>query len=41
MKSDLEIAQDYTLKPISEVAKKYGISIDDLDLYGRYKAKLS
>lgn len=41
MKSDLEIAQDYTLKPISEVAKKYGISIEDLDLYGRYKAKLS
>ena len=41
MKSDLEIAQDVTLKPIALVAKNYGISEEDLELYGKYKAKLS
>ena len=33
MKSDLEIAQEVTLKPIALVAKNYGISEEDLELY--------
>lgn len=41
MKSDIEIAQSATMKPITEVAAKIGISPDDLELYGKYKAKLS
>ena len=41
MKSDLEIAQEFTLQPIALVAKKYDISEEDLELYGKYKAKLS
>ena len=41
MKSDLEIAQEVTLQPIALVAKNYGISEEDLELYGKYKAKLS
>ena len=41
MKSDLEIAHEVKLKPIALVAKNYGISEEDLELYGKYKAKLS
>ena len=41
MKSDLEIAQEKALVKIAEVAEKYGISEDELELYGKYKAKLS
>ena len=41
MKTDIEIAQEAELKPITEVAAAIGISEDDLELYGRYKAKLS
>jgi len=41
MKSDIEIAQDAELKPIKEVASSLGLSEDDLELYGKYKAKLS
>ena len=41
MKSDLEIAQEVTLQPIALVAKNYGISEENLELYGNYKAKLS
>lgn len=41
MKSDIEIAQSVTLKPITEVVEQVGISFDDLELYGKYKAKLS
>ena len=41
MKSDIEIAQEATLKPITEIAEELGISADDIELYGRYKAKLS
>ena len=41
MKSDLEIAHEVTLKPIALVAKNYGISEENLELYGNYKAKLS
>ncbi|MHB8172475.1 MAG: formate--tetrahydrofolate ligase [Thermincolia bacterium] len=40
-KSDIEIAQEATLQPIVEVAKKLGLSDDDLELYGKYKAKIS
>jgi formyltetrahydrofolate synthetase len=40
VKSDLEIAQAATMRPILEVAKSIGIEEDDLDLYGRYKAKV-
>ncbi len=41
MKSDIEIAQACELKPITAVAEKFGIDSDDLELYGKYKAKLS
>ncbi|MEQ9764028.1 formate--tetrahydrofolate ligase [Streptococcus jiangjianxini] len=41
MKSDIEIAQSIELKPITEIAEKVGISPDDMELYGKYKAKLS
>ena len=40
MKSDIEIAQSADILPVSEVAKKLGVEFDDLELYGRYKAKL-
>ncbi|MFZ2487999.1 MAG: formate--tetrahydrofolate ligase [Anaerolineae bacterium] len=38
--SDIEIAQAATLRPIREVAADVGLSEDDLDLYGKYKAKV-
>lgn len=41
MKTDIEIAQEAVMLPITEVAKQLGISLDDLELYGKYKAKLS
>ena len=41
MKSDIEIAQQAELLKITEVADKLGITEDDLELYGKYKAKLS
>lgn len=41
MKTDIEIAQSCELKPIKEVVQPLGISEDDLELYGKYKAKLS
>ncbi|MBQ2031173.1 MAG: formate--tetrahydrofolate ligase [Lachnospiraceae bacterium] len=41
MKTDIQIAQEATLKPIWEVAQKLDIGMDDLELYGKYKAKLS
>lgn len=40
-KSDIEIAQEATMLPIKEVAAKIGIEEDDLELYGKYKAKLT
>ena len=40
MTSDIEIAQSCELRPIVEIAEKLGISADDLELYGKYKAKL-
>lgn len=41
MKTDIQIAQEAQMLPITEVAKKAGIPEDDLELYGKYKAKLS
>jgi formyltetrahydrofolate synthetase len=38
--SDIDIAQEAKMQPILEVAKKLGLSEDDLDLYGKYKAKI-
>ena len=39
--SDIEIAQQMTLEPITTIAKKVGLTDDDLELYGKYKAKIS
>ncbi len=41
MKSDIEIAQESKLQPITEVAGALGLDADDLELYGKYKAKIS
>ncbi|WP_455166442.1 formate--tetrahydrofolate ligase [Streptococcus sp.] len=41
MKTDIEIAQSIELQPITDVVEKLGIHFDDLELYGKYKAKLS
>ena len=41
MTTDWEIAKQYTLKPIEEIAAKVGISEDELEKYGKYKAKIS
>ena len=41
MKTDIEIAQSIELKPITDVVEKLGIHFDDLELYGKYKAKLT
>ena len=41
MKTDIEIARENGILPIKEVAKKIGINEDDLEFYGKYKAKLS
>ena len=40
MLTDIEIAQNCKMQPITEVAAKAGLSADDLELYGKYKAKL-
>ena len=41
MKTDIEIAQEAKLDHIVDVAGKIGIEADDLELYGKYKAKIS
>ena len=41
MKTDIQIAQEAQMLPIKEVAANAGITEDDLELYGKYKAKLS
>lgn len=41
MKSDIEIAQSTTMKPIMEIAESIGLDADDIELYGKYKAKIS
>jgi formate--tetrahydrofolate ligase len=38
--TDQEVARTIKLKPIGEIAAKLGIDADDLELYGKYKAKL-
>ncbi len=40
MKTDIEIAQSAVIRPIADVAGKLGLKEDDLELYGKYKAKL-
>jgi len=40
MKTDIEIAREVKLKPITEIAKKIGIREDELELHGKYKAKV-
>lgn len=41
MQTDIEIAQQTKMSPITEIAQKIGIEADDLELYGKYKAKIS
>ena len=41
MKTDIQIAQEAVMKPVKDVAAAYGITEDDLELYGKYKAKLT
>ena len=41
MKTDIEIAQEAVLVPITQVAEQLQIQPDDLELYGKYKAKLT
>ena len=41
MKTDIEIAREAILKPISEICRDLSIDENDYDPYGRYKAKLS
>ncbi len=40
MRSDIEIARSVEMKNIADVASEYGIGFDDLEMYGKYKAKL-
>lgn len=39
--SDIEIAQQAKMKPVSEIAEQWGIEEDELELYGKYKAKIN
>ncbi|ABB16038.1 formate--tetrahydrofolate ligase [Carboxydothermus hydrogenoformans] len=41
MKSDIEIAQEAKLEPIVKIAEKLGLTEDDIELYGKYKAKIA
>ncbi|MFJ5757684.1 formate--tetrahydrofolate ligase [Neobacillus sp. NPDC093182] len=41
VKSDIEIAQESSMRPIVEIAESIGLKEDDLELYGKYKAKIS
>jgi formate--tetrahydrofolate ligase len=41
MKNDIEIAQSAKMEPIASIAKKLGLGEDDIDLYGKYKCKIS
>ena len=41
MKSDIEIAQEAVMLPIKGVAQNIGLTEDDIELYGKYKAKIS
>lgn len=41
MKTDIQIAQEAKMKPIGEIASSIGLTEDDLEYYGKYKAKIS
>ena len=41
MKSDIEIAQNAKMLPITKIAEQLGLTEDDIELYGKYKAKIS
>jgi formate--tetrahydrofolate ligase len=41
LKTDIEIAQESALLPISEIAQRIGLTEDDIELYGKYKGKIS
>lgn len=41
MKNDIEIAQEAKMEPIVNIAKKIGLKDDDIELYGKYKCKIS
>lgn len=41
MKTDIQIAQEAVMEPITEVAARVGVNPEDLELYGKYKAKLN
>lgn len=41
LKTDIQIAQEAQMLPIREVAERAGIAEEDLEFYGKYKAKLS
>ena len=41
MLTDIEIAQQANMRPIAEIATQLGVKVDELELYGRYKAKLN
>jgi formate--tetrahydrofolate ligase len=41
MKTDIEIAQEAKMEPIVKIAKNIGLTEDDIDLYGKYKCKIS
>ena len=41
MKTDIQIAQEATMLPITEIAEQVGLTPEDLEMYGKYKAKLS
>lgn len=40
MKSDIEIAQETAIRPITKIAEKIGLTFDDIELFGKYKAKI-
>ena len=41
MKTDIQIAQEATMLPIQKIAEKLGVNDDELELYGKYKAKIT
>ena len=41
MKNDIQIAQEAKMEPIVKIAEKIGLNEDDIELYGKYKCKIS
>ena len=41
MKTDVEIAQEAVIRPIGEIAEKLGLTNDEIEQYGKYKAKIT